>query len=251
MIESILRKGLMISVIVLLPLLGSCQCFTSEIHCSGGDTLLYRLLRPASEGDRRPLILFLHGAGERGRDNEKQTVHIGKLLCDSANMARHMYYAVAPQCPENEKWVNVDWTLPCHTMPSQPSRVTSLTMDLIDSMVLHFPIDTARIYVVGLSMGGFGAWDMLGRYPHRFAGGIAVCGGGDEYQAKRLVGKKIWAFHGENDKLIRKERSIGMVKAIRAQGGLARLTIYKNTGHNSWDKAFREPELLGWLLKEQ
>jgi len=219
--------------------------------------LLYRQLSPETEKPdwgreekKFPLVIFFHGAGERGNDNEKQLIHGTKLFADKANFEKNPCFFIAPQCPEEMQWVDVSWKLKEHSMPESPSQNMQLVLDLIEKMINEYPIDTNRIYVSGLSMGGFAVWDIISRYPDKFAAAIPICGGGDEEYAMELVNIPIWAFHGGKDKLVLTSRSQNMIYAIENAGGSPKYTEYPKLGHLSWNAAYAEPELLNWLFSQ-
>jgi predicted peptidase len=217
-----------------------------------GDTLLYRLLRPlkCDSSLKYPLVLFLHGAGERGRDNTAQLKN--GALYFSTNLARKIIpcYVIAPQCPPGFRWVEVDWKLPSHIQPKQPSIYLARTMLLVDSLVKKLNIDTNRIFITGLSMGGFGVWDAISRWPNKFAAAVPVCGGGDTAEASVIKNIPIWAFHGNLDKVVMTSRSRDMIAAIRKAGGNPKYTEYQATGHNAWDKAYTDMEMYQWLFSQ-
>jgi predicted peptidase len=216
-------------------------------------SLPYRLMKPAGYDKAKsyPLVVFLHGAGERGTDNEKQLVHgVGDF---ASAKARKQYpcFLIAPQCPENKRWVEVDWRAKGHTMPEKPSESAALVLALIESLCKEFSIDTKRIYVTGLSMGGFGAWDLLCRRPNLFAAGAPVCGGADPKQAKQLAKVPIWLFHGDKDDEVKVTRSREMFGAIEKAGGKPKYTEYKGVGHDSWTATYRDPKLMAWLFEQK
>ncbi len=225
-------------------------------NSSNQDHLLYRILCPENnlpeEKDfpKYPLVIFLHGSGERGSDNEKQIIHIKDLFLNKSNRIKYPAFIIAPQCPEGKMWVDVEWDKEKHIMPEEPSGTLSLTMELIDSLLKKHPIDTNRIYITGLSMGGFGVWDAIARYPDMFAAAIPICGGGDENTAEKIKNIPIWAFHGSNDKVVHVERSRNMINALRKTGASPLYTEYKGVGHGSWFKAYKETELLKWLFTQ-
>ena len=144
-----------------------------------GETLPYRVMLPAQFDPKRkyPLVLFLHGAGERGIDNSAQLVHGMNDFAKDENRKRYQWFVVAPQCPEGKRWVEVDWTLDSHQMPAQPSEPLTGMFELVDTLIKSRPIDTKRIYITGLSMGAFGVWDAVQRRPELFAAAAPICGG--------------------------------------------------------------------------
>lgn len=228
------------------------KVFTS----AGGKTLPYRLLAPAA-GDsakKHPLVLFLHGAGERGTDNARQLVWFWNAAKPSV-LTRKEYvdaqaYAVIPQCPDNQQWVNVPWAKGSFATPpvSEPQQ---LTLDLIDSLLKTQPVDPDRVYVVGMSMGGYGAFDAVARRPELFAAAIPICGAGDPTRAKAIAHVPVWAFHGEKDDAVPAAGSREMVAALKQAGGDVRYTEYPGVGHNSWSPAFEEKEFWTWLLAQK
>lgn len=239
------------------------QEFQKKIFLDDKDTLPFNILMPAKyssqietnhESDEvllYPLVIFLHGAGERGKDNEIQTIHIKGLFLDSGNLKKYPAFVVAPQCPTGKRWVETSWKVSKHIMPDKPSISVVMTMKLIDSLLKELPIDRNRIYVIGLSMGGFGTWDLICRYPEKFAAAIPVCGGGDMSMAQKIKNKPIWAFHGSNDKIVKVILTRNMINSMIQAGGKPKYTEYNGVGHDSWVKAFKEKYLLDWLFKQK
>jgi predicted peptidase len=215
--------------------------------------LPYRVLSPQGQqsGKKYPLVIFLHGAGERGNDNSKQLMHGAKIFTKPFNLKNYPCYVLAPQCPENLKWVDTDWKQDKQIFPETPTLPMKVLMVLVDSFIKANNIDTCRIYITGLSMGGFGTWDLACRMNTRIAGVVPVCGGGDEDKAEMMKNIPVWAFHGEKDPLVKPFRSANMVNAIKKAGGTARLTMYKNTGHDSWTKTYDNPEVIKWLFAQR
>jgi predicted peptidase len=215
-------------------------------------SLLYRLLRPKSydPSKRYPLVVFFHGAGERGSDNRQQLIH--GMADFAADDVREEYpcFVIAPQCPDGEQWVNVPWTSDRHDMPAQPSTAMRLTFALVDSLAKELSIDPNRLYVTGLSMGGFGVWDAIQREPKFFAAAVPICGGGDTSLADAIKHLPIWAFHGDGDTTVKTQRSRDMIAALKAAGGQPRYTEYPNTGHNSWQATYANREVYAWLFAQ-
>jgi predicted peptidase len=135
-------------------------------------------------------------------------------------------------------------------MPKEISVPERLTMLVLDSLQRVLSADANRIYITGLSMGGFGTWDLISRYPGKFACAVPLCGGGDEKMAPRLSKIPIWAFHGDADKVVMPWRSTNMVAAINAAGGNAKLTFYKGGTHNCWDATYRNPDVFRWMFRQ-
>jgi predicted peptidase len=216
-------------------------------------SLPYRFLAPPTidDGETYPLVIFLHGAGERGDDNRKQLIHGLKEFVTPANREKYPCFIIAPQCPQEQRWVEVEWTLDAHTMPEKTSEPLRLTFELIEKLTSELPIDRSRIYVTGLSMGGYGTWDAIQRNPELFAAAVPVCGGGDETYAEGLRSVPIWAFHGNKDTVVKPRRSTSMVEAVNRAGGRAKLTMYEGVGHDSWNPAYADPEMLAWLFSQR
>lgn len=220
---------------------------------SGDATLRYRMLAPKTieDGKKYPLVIFLHGAGERGTDNKVQLVHGMNEFASDAVMEKYPAFVVAPQCGDGEQWVNVPWTDDQHTMPAKPSPYMKLTLEMVDNLIKAVPVDTSRIYITGLSMGGFGTWDAVQRRPDFFAAAVPICGGGDTAEAKKIASVPIWAFHGDEDGVVKPKRSRDMVAALKAAGGKPRYTEFITTGHDSWVQTYRNPEMYEWLFSQK
>lgn len=226
---------------------------SKETFTSVGNSLPYRLMKPAKEEKDTvyPLVIFLHGAGERGTENETPLVHGVKEFAKPSAREQFPCFLIAPQCPEGKRWVEVDWSARSHTMPKTPSDPMKLLLGLIDSLEKTLPIDKSRIYVTGLSMGGYGTWDLISRRPERFAAAVPVCGGGDEGQAANAAKVPVWAFHGGKDGVVIPERSRNMVEALKTSGATPKYTEYPEVGHDSWNKAYADPEMMKWLFSQK
>ena len=224
-----------------------------EVDATTGDELPYRLLLPAEPSAQPlPLVVFLHGAGERGRDNLAQLENgVAELLATDAQRAAFPCFYLVPQCPLGQRWVEVDWDADTHKTPEQPSRPLRLLLRLLDRLRADPRVDSRRVYLLGLSMGGFGVWDVMCRRPHDVAAAVSICGGGDESQAARLVNIPQWVFHGALDPVVSVERSRNMVAALQKAGGQPRYTEYATALHNAWVFALAEPALLPWLWSQQ
>jgi len=225
------------------------RVFTSAANPK--ESLPYRLAKPAdwNAAKKHPLLVFLHGAGERGADNKAQLAW-GKAWLEKA-VKEHGAVVVAPQCPGSARWVEVDWGAKAHDMPKDPSVPMRLLFELLPTIEKELSIDPARRYVAGLSMGGFGTWDALCRRPEYFAAGVPICGGADEKQAEKIAKVPVWTFHGDKDGVVLTVRSRNMVEALKKAGGTPKYTEYPGVDHFSWNKAFAEPELLKWLFEQK
>jgi predicted peptidase len=241
------------ALLALVPLLSQDPTEATEAKVfrgSAGGALPYRLYRPKGHdsGAKFPLLLFLHGAGERGDDNAAQLKHgIRQFL---AQQDKNPCFIVAPQCPKNVWWS----ALRRGEMPQlqeKPTEPMALTIELVDALRKELPLDETRLYVTGLSMGGYGTWDLLCRRPELFAAGVPVCGGGDPSKAALIAKVPQWIFHGDKDTAVPVDFSRAMAEALKKAGGEPKYTEYPGVGHNSWDKAYGDPELYAWLFAQK
>ena len=218
-----------------------------------GESLKYRIYESPGlrKGQKCPLVLLLHGAGERGSDNKAQMVHgVRGLIAFSMRNDQPMILVV-PQCPARMQWVNAPWCVDSHTMPEFPSQPLRLAFELCKSVTENYPVDKSRIYVTGISMGGFGTWDAIQRKPEYFAAAMPVCGGGDTGRAKALIKLPIWVFHGDKDDVVKPFRSRSMVEAIKRAGGKPRYTECEDVGHDVWNQAYSDQKALAWLFSQK
>jgi predicted peptidase len=226
--------------------------FEVHRHIEGNDTLPYRLYRSIAANtmpEHLPLVIFLHGAGERGNDNCAQLKHCIRYFFDDTVTAHYPFLLMLPQCPNEKRWVNTDWSLPEHTMDSVPTTELHGVMAVLDSLANVGAVDSTRVYICGISMGGFGVWDALQRWPEKFAAAIAICGGGDPAYADVMKDVPVYIFHGLLDGVVMPSRSIQMYDALREIGNNeAVLVTYPELGHGCWDAAFSTPGLFGWMF---
>jgi len=241
-------------IIIFVP--GQCQSdwkkeSETATYANTKGTLPYRIFIPdsISNNEKIPLVLFLHGAGERGDDNESPLLQGVKYFMNDTIRKQFPCILLVPQCPVSARWVEVDWSRPSHKMPLISIPLQQV-FELIDSLILVLPVDTERIYITGLSMGGFGTWDALARRPGFFAAAMPVCGGGDEATAFLMTQTPIRAFHGNLDHLVIPARTINMVKAVNEAGGQAEYTLFPNLGHLCWDKVYSDVENIRWLFSQ-
>lgn len=214
----------------------------------------YRVMRPAANetGATYPLVLFLHGAGERGSDNKKQLTYLPTWLAEAEARHRYPCFVVAPQCREGSRWADFEWSDKKST-PQKPEPTTDLAAAVaaLDAVMNTEPVDPDRVYLTGLSMGGYGSWDLAARMPSRFAAVIPICGGGDEATAPKLAKLPIWCFHGAADNVVPVVRSRSMVEAVKAAGGEVKYTEFETVRHDSWTPAYRDSATLEWLFRQK
>lgn len=219
----------------------------------GQNSYDYRLMRPderAGEGPH-PLLVFLHGAGERGSDNEKNLTYLPRWMASKGHRRKHACYLLAVQCPEDEAWAPYDekdkWALASGELTNAMKAV----LVAIEEVVARENVDHARIYLTGLSMGGFGSWSLAAHQPERFAAVVPICGGGDVAAAERIKGVPIWAFHGLEDRAVPEAQSRQMIEAIRAAGGVARYSALEGVHHDSWTHAYKEAGAIEWMFEQR
>ncbi|MBO5760307.1 MAG: phospholipase [Lentisphaeria bacterium] len=229
--------------------------FTRECYTDKNDSsqlLPYRQYLANFDKEGAPsLLLFFHGAGSVGTDNYLQCrITAPPYERFFKNHPDEKCVVLLPQCPSREeKWVSVPWDLPCHDIPETPSKYMRLAMELLEEKIREFAVNEKRIYVNGISMGGFAAWDIAARMPERFAGIFPICGGADLKTAPLLKNMKIWCVHGEVDSTVLTQRSRDMIRALQEAGNTH--TIYEEVpgaGHNSWDHAYKDDRALEYLF---
>lgn len=214
------------------------------------DTLPYQLYVSTGLDSTKtyPLILWLHGKGERGNDNKKQLTLIKKWLPDSLDKS-YPGFILAPHCPVDRMWSRYDKLADKITFDTITPEIQKSIISILDTLSEKYPIDTNRIYIMGISMGGFGVFDMITRYPDRFAAAIPICGGGDPEMKVKLLKTPVWAFHGEKDAVVDKRHTIKPMEVLKDEDHI--LKLYAKTGHDAWNNTFKEKELLKWLFLQK
>jgi predicted peptidase len=237
------------------------ELYAKNVYLSNsGDSLPYRILFPPkySRAKSYPLILFLHGAGERGSDNEKQLTHGSKLFSNEINRAKFPCIVIVPQCPSNSYWASVK--IDRSTSPigldfnyeRDPTTPLSAAIELTKKIMQEESVKRSQVYIMGLSMGGMGTFEAVFRNPKLFAAAIPVCGGGDTlHYDKRIRKTEFWIFHGDKDAVVSVANSRKMVSRLKHLKARVKYTEYPNVNHNSWDNAFAEPDLLPWLFSNK
>ncbi|KAA2240101.1 phospholipase [Chitinophaga agrisoli] len=235
------------------------SAYSHETFMHNGDTLRYRMLTPLNYDMHKayPVIIFLHGSGERGSDNAAQLLHGGDLFLKDSLRREFPAFVIFPQCPQNEAWApfklkrdstgkvaGADFP---HDAP--PTKAGALVKALLDSLLATGKVDSKRVYIGGLSLGGMGTFDMLARYPDVWAAGFPICGAGDAKTASIFGGKvPVWIFHGGADPVVPVSFSRNYYLELQQLHADVKYTEYPGVGHNSWDNVFREPGLLPWMF---
>jgi len=227
--------------------------FEPRVFQDGDYKLPYRLLmpKPYDAKQKYPLVIFLHGAGERGDDNQKQLVHGMNDFASDEIMTRYPAQVFAPQCPSGEQWGGINRLARSPTPPDKFAPALEAALKAVDALRKELSIDDRRIYITGLSMGGYGTWDALAKRTELFAAAAPICGGGDPSQASNFKDIPIWAFHGADDETVRVERSREMIEALKVAGGNPKYTEYPGVGHNSWTQTYADPALYEWLFAQR
>lgn len=222
---------------------------------AAGTVLPYRMLRPeaVNAGEKYPLVVFLHGSGERGNDNEAQLIHGASVFSNPVNMERFPAFVIFPQCPEGDRWVSYDKGTSFNDESPAPEESANekALLSLISQLAEQNPIDTDRIYLVGLSMGGIGTYDLVCRYPELFAAAVPICGAVNPTRLPAAKDVKFRIFHGDSDETVNTMWSRKAYKALRDAGADVEYIEFPGTTHNSWTPAFSRPDFLPWLFAQK
>jgi predicted peptidase len=219
-----------------------------------GTKMPYRLFLPENYNPKKeyPIVLVFHGAGSRGNDNLKQLRPWVAGWMDEQVQKEHPCIILMPQCPKKQQWVNVPWKEGSYRFKDIPmSDPMELAKEIFDKVVQDYSVDKKRVYVMGMSMGGYGTWNFVIRYPKIIAAAVPICGAGDPSMAKKIKRIPIWAFHGDKDPTVPLSGSTDMIESLtRFKKNKTRLTIYKDVGHNSYELAWKNPALIDWLFSQ-
>lgn len=224
-----------------------------------GETLPYRILYPENydPAKKYPLVLFLHGAGERGNDNEKQLLHGVKVFLEAQYRTQFPCIVVAPQCPAESYWGSVKFERTKYPLDldfNYQYDITTglrLAIELTRSVIKEAAVDKKRVYITGLSMGGMGTFEAVYRFPKLFTAAVPVCGGADvAAYGKKQARIPFRIFHGEVDGVVAADHSRAMYARLQALGAQVQYKEYPGVNHNSWDYAYIEPDLLPWLFAQ-
>lgn len=215
----------------------------------GSRPIASRLLRPSDTSEPKPLLVILHGMGERGVESTGQLKYLPRLMATPQRRANFPCYVFVPQCPPNETWSVISRTqvsaAPFSTFPEPP--MAAVEQGILD-ILANENVDASRIYLCGLSMGGFGTWDLLSRRPEWFAAAGPICGGANKVHAPRYVGRSIWNWHGAADEVVSVALSDHILDAIRKLGGEPKESRLAGVKHNSWRNAHADGQLIDWMF---
>ncbi len=228
--------------------------FSPQFYTNGkGDTLRYRQLIPDANPKRHyPLLIFLHGSGERGADNISQLKWGVMNFATEQNQLKYPAVIIAPQCPANNGWTDPgnDRSATMAPFAPNPTKPMELLLVLVKKIRAEGQIDTSRIYITGLSMGGFGTFDAIEREPGLFAAAVPVCGGGDPAKAGTLAKLPMWIFTGSEDPAVNPEFSLNMLEALWKAGARPGFTMLPEVGHFAWLGAYTDPLMMEWLFRQ-
>jgi predicted peptidase len=225
-----------------------------------GNTLPYRILYPENydKTKKYPMILILHGAGERGKDNEKQLTHGAKLFLKEENRKKFPSIIIFPQCPAESFWAatKMDRTVQPFKIDFDYTAEANWPLvaanELAKKLSNEEAVDKSKIYITGLSMGGMGTFESVYRYPGMYAAALPICGGGDKLRYdKRIVKTAFWVFHGAADAVVDVKLSREMVDKLKSLKTEVKYSEYPGVNHNSWDNAFAEPDYLSWMFSHK
>lgn len=256
-----MAKLLLVPVLLLFYQFSMAQDYSlyqKKVYTStDGKVLNYRVLFPKGyhKSKKYPVLLFLHGAGERGNDNEKQLIHGGDLFLKPSVMEKFPAIVLFPQCPEGKSWASLNIKqedgkkIYQRNSGDKPGEMAELLDGLLKEIKKTTKVDSKRIYIMGLSMGGFGTLEMLYLYPDRFAAAVPICGG-HLTELAGVYAKKvpIWLFHGAKDDVVPPDFSRNLYAKLKELGGEVKYTEFPEANHNSWDSTFATPELLPWIF---
>ncbi len=234
------------------------SAYLKKTFVQNGSSMPYRILLPKDFSPKKkyPLILVLHGSGERGNDNEAQLVHGSDLFLKTKIRDEFPALVVFPQCASESSWSKIDvkGEFPDREFVffenAEPTPDMELLEGLLKQLKKNYKINRRQMYVGGLSMGGMGTFELVKRNPKMFAAAFPICGGANPLISKRLRHPEWWVFHGDADDVVAEKYSNQMVKAMGQEGITVKYTVYARVGHNSWDNAFAEPNLVPWLFSK-
>lgn len=224
-----------------------------EWKAADGTVVKYRWSAPEAPvpGKTYPLVLFLHGSGERGEDNSAQLKHGVIPILEGAKQLGEPCFLIAPQCPAGRWWSPIDHATMRLNAAAKPNALLEAVLGLAGETMAKHPVDPKRFYVTGISMGGYATWDLLGRAPERFAAAVPICGGGDPSLAGKFKDIPIHAFHGEADPVVPVKTTREMLEALEKAGGKPLATFYPDVSHDSWTQTYDNPEVIRWMFQQR
>jgi predicted peptidase len=244
--------------LLIASLIGTCSMQAAspearEWKAPDGTLIKFRWSIPekTEPGKTYPLVLFLHGSGERGSDNKSHIRHSVMRIIQGGEKLNEPCFLIAPQCPEDEWWAPFDSKFTFLSDASKPNKLLDAIIVLTDEIMADNAIDRKRFYVTGLSMGGFATWDLLGRIPEKIAAAVPICGGGDPSLAVKFKDVPIFAFHGDMDSEVPVAATREMIAALERAGGKPKVTYYPGLGHVCWHDVYKDPETLRWMFAQR
>lgn len=251
------------SILLFISFLSCLQLFAQQEYeqekfiTPDGDTIHYRMLIPENYDPNKkyPVVLFLHGAGERGNDNEKQLTHGAQMFLNPVNREKYPCFVIFPQCPENEYWGYAK--RPKSFVPDEMPKGEEMNpvfrklKHLLDTCRVMPKIDNKRIYIIGISMGAMGTYDIVSRYPEIFAAAIPICGMVNPERLSTAKDVKFRIFHGDGDNIVPVKGSREAYRALKKAGAEVEYFELPGCGHDSWNPAFNYPDFMEWLFKQR
>ena len=252
-----MKKVFISFALVLLSTLISYAQKTFEPHSittKDGYSLNYRVLEPEHIKPRKkyPLVIFLHGMGERGNDNTLQLKHGAEMFLNPVNREKYPAFVIFPQCPEDKMWAYSSYPLQLENLPEEDiTEPMTAVKELIDKYLDNPAVDASKVYIMGLSMGGIGTFDIVARYPETFAAAISICGAARTDRLK--VTKRVhWRlFHGDADNVVPVNCSRSAYKALKESGADVEYIEFPGCSHGSWNPAFNRPDFMKWLFRQR
>jgi predicted peptidase len=232
--------------------------FDYKIYSNNKDTIPYRIIVPKNYSSEKsyPILIFLHGSGERGNNNESQLIHGSKVMGSDNFQKQHDSFVVFPQCKAKDYWANVPFWEKTNkkrfvfNKTLSENNMLKGVIELLNSLESKYSIDPSRRYVGGLSMGAMGAIEILAQNPGVFRAAFAICGGGSPSWANKIKGTPLWLFHGKKDDVVDVKFSKKLARKLIRLKSKTKLTLYDEIKHNSWDLALNDPFLFKWLFSQ-
>ena len=234
--------------------------YEKGLYVNKNDSLNYRILMPENfdPNKKYPVVIFLHGSGERGSDNQAQLTHGGNLFLKPEVRKKFPAIVIFPQCPKNISWANVARKPDLQGKSKiefqkggKPTPPMGALLGMINDLLKKPYVEKRQMYIGGLSMGGMGTYEVLRRKPKIFAAAFAICGGDNIANVRKYKKVPLWIFHGGKDDVVSFKYSKAIADQLKIIGKEVKYTLYQDAGHNSWDPAFAEPQLLPWLFSHQ